>query len=277
MKTIVTHIGPDLDAISSIWLIKSFFPGWEEAAVAFVPAGKTMGGMAPDSDPEIIHVDTGFGRYDHHQTDEDTCAALRVYETVREEHGRIPALERLLAVVNDTDHFREAFFPNPTSDYWELSLPSLIDGWRLINADNPVKTVSVVMDALDAAYKTFQNKLWAETEIAEKAVHFPTRWGEGIAVESLNDEVVHLGQKMGFVIVIRRDPKKGYLRIKAIPKPEIDLTALHDTFVREDPSATWFLHASRHMILNGSAKNPDMKPTTLPLERIVGIVTSTCG
>ncbi|HLD24715.1 MAG TPA: hypothetical protein VJB96_02245 [Patescibacteria group bacterium] len=39
MKTIVTHIGPDLDVITSTWLVKTFFPGWEEAEVAFVPAG----------------------------------------------------------------------------------------------------------------------------------------------------------------------------------------------------------------------------------------------
>jgi hypothetical protein len=275
MKTIVTHIGPDLDAITSVWLVKMFFPGWEEAAVAFVPAGKTLGGLPPDDDPEVIHVDTGFGKFDHHQTDEDTCAALRVYEAVKAEHGKIPALERLLAVVNDTDHFREAFFPNPTSDYWDVSLPSLIDGWRLIYADNPMKTVGIVMDALDAAYKTFQNKMWAEMEIAEKAVRYQTKWGEAIAVETLNDEVVHLGQKMGFPIVIRRDPKKGYLRIKAVPKPDIDLTPLYEALKTADPEATWFLHASRHMILNGSAKNPDMKPTSLPLVRIIEIVTKT--
>jgi hypothetical protein len=75
MKTVVTHIGPDLDAITSVWLVKTYFPGWEEAHMAFVPAGTTLRGEPPDSDPEIIHVDTGFGDFDHHQTDEDTCAA----------------------------------------------------------------------------------------------------------------------------------------------------------------------------------------------------------
>lgn len=276
MHCIVTHIGPDLDACSAVWLIKSFLPGWEEAEIAFVPAGTTLGGMAPDSDEHIMHVDTGFGAFDHHQTDENTCAALRVYDYLAEKgfislKDREP-LERLLHVVNDIDHFREVFFPNPTADFWDLALPAVIDGWRVQYADNPVKLVDLVMTNLDGAFKMFQNKVWAEKEIQEKAIIFETKWGKAFGIETLNDEVVHYGQKMGYSLVIRRDPKKGYLRMKAVPRPEIDLTDMYDELKRSDPTATWFLHASRHMILNGSTKNPDMKPTTLPLEKIIEIV-----
>jgi hypothetical protein len=276
MKTIVTHIGPDLDACASVWLIKTFLPEWEEANIAFVPAGTTLEGMAPDSDEDVMHVDTGFGAFDHHQTDEDTCAALRVYEYLRDQRfiqlkDREP-LERLLHVVNDIDHFREVFFPNPTADFWDISLPAVIDGWRVLFSDNQMKLVDMVMTNLDGAYKMFQNKVWAEKEIQEKAIIFETRWGKAFGIETLNDETVHYGQKMGYALVMRKDPKKGYLRIKAIPRPEIDLTNIYDELQRNDPNATWFLHASKHMILNGSAKNPDMRPTTLSLEKIVEII-----
>lgn len=275
MKTIVTHIGPDLDACTSIWLIKTYLPSWNEAMLSFVPAGRTLGDMDPDSDPDIIHVDTGFGVFDHHQTAEDTCAALRVLQFLEEkkmisEHRE--ALERLIHVVNDIDHFREVNFPNPTADFWDLSLPAIIDGWRLIFADNPVKLVDLVMDALDGSYKMLQNKVWAEKEIKEKGIIFETRWGKACAIESLNDETVHYGQKMGYVMVIRKDPKKGYLRIKALPRDDIDLTDIYDELKRTDPQASWFLHASRHMILNGSAKNPDMKPSTKNLQEIIQTV-----
>src|SRR3989344_3796508 len=104
MKTIVTHIGPDLDAIASVWLVKTFWPGWEEAEITFVPAGAPPNKMEPDSDPEIIHVDTGFGKFDHHQTDADTCASMLVYAEVVKLHGPDPALERMMAVINDVDH-----------------------------------------------------------------------------------------------------------------------------------------------------------------------------
>jgi hypothetical protein len=272
MKTIVTHIGPDLDAITSVWLIKTFFPGWEEANLGFVPAGNTLGGKPPDDTAEIIHVDTGFGKFDHHQTNADICAALLVYEEVKKLHGVDPAMERLLAVVNDVDHFREVFFPNPTADFWDLGLVTQIDGWRLIYSDNPMKIVDLGMQSLDGIYKTFQNKVWAEKELKEKGVEFETQWGKGIGVETANDETVHLAQKMGYVVAVRKDPKKGYLRIKSLPKDEIDLTSVYNTLKAAEPDATWFLHASHHMVLNGSSKNPDMRPTKKSLQQIIDVL-----
>jgi hypothetical protein len=268
MKTIVTHIGPDLDAASSIWLIKTNFPGWEDAALQFVPAGKTLHNAPPDADPDIIHVDTGFGKFDHHQSDADTCAARLVFESLGKKDE---ALERLIHVVNDIDHFRECFFPNPTADFYDIALPSIIDGWRLLFADNPHKLVDLIMTSLDGTYKMLQNKVWAEHDLKEKGQIFETKWGKACGIETSNDEVVHHGQKMGYVLVIRKDPKKGYLRVKAVPKNDIDLTVLYDELKKADPSATWFLHASHHMILNGSSKNPDMKPTALSLSNIIEI------
>lgn len=276
MKTIVAHIGPDLDAITSIWLVKTFLPGWEEASLAFVPAGKTLENKPADENPEIVHVDTGFGKFDHHQTDADICAATLVYEEVKREHGPDPALERIVGVVNEIDHFREVFFPNPTADFWDISLVAQIDGWRLLHADNPMRIVDLGMQALDAIYKNFQNKVWAERELKDKAIAFETRWGKGVGLETVNDEVVHLAQKIGYALVVRKDPKKGYLRIKSLPKDEIDLTPLHDQLKKDEPEATWFLHASRHMVLNGSSKNPDMRPSKRPLGEIIEVIKKVC-
>jgi hypothetical protein len=239
--------------------------------MAFVPAGQSLKGMPPDSDPEIMHVDTGFGRFDHHQTDDDICASTLVYAEIKKTRGPDKALERMVGVVNDIDHFREVFLPNPTGDIWEFSLISMIDGWRLLWPEDPLKVVALGMDALDAVYKTFQNKLWAEKEL-ESGREFQTKWGKAMALETINDEVVHLGQKMGFMVMVRKDPKKGYIRIKAYPKPEIDLTATYERYRTLDPNATWFLHASKHMILNGSSKNPAMRPTTLSLDQIIDVL-----
>ena len=91
-------------------------------------------------------------------------------------------------------------------------------------------------------------------------------------METTNDEVVHLGQKMGYALVVRKDPRKGYLRIKSLPKDDIDLTPVYNVLAKRDPAATWFLHASRHMILNGSTKNPEMRPTTLKLAQIIDVL-----
>lgn len=276
MKTIVTHIGPDLDAITSTWLVKTFLPGWEEASIAFVPAGTTLNKMIPESNPEILHVDTGFGKFDHHQTDADICASTLVYEEIKRVNGPDPVLERMVAVVNDVDHFREVFYPNAAADYWEFWVVGQIDGWRLLFADNPLQIMELGFQSLDGIYKVMLNKLWAEKELAN-GIEFTTRWGKGIGFDTVNDEVIHQSQKRGYAVVIRKDPKKGYVRIKTLPKPDIDLTELYERLKATEPEATWFLHASRHMILNGSSKNPDMKPSKRTLAELVAVIQEVCA
>jgi hypothetical protein len=277
MKTIVTHLGPDLDAITSVWLLKTFMPNWEEANVAFVPAGTTLNKETPDHDPNIVHVDTGFGKFDHHQTDEFICAATLVYEEIKKYHGQDPALERLVKKVNEDDHFQQVFYPHPDADYFEFDLSALIGGWRLLHGDDNLKILSLGMDALDAVYKNLQNKVWAEKELIERGKEFETKWGKAMGVETTNDDVIHLGQKKGYSLMIRKDAKKGYVRIKSLPLPTIDLTDVYTTLKTRDPEATWFLHASRHMILNGSTKNPEMRPSSLTLDELIHIVTATSG
>ena len=80
---------------------------------------------------------------------------------------------------------------------------------------------------------------------------------------------------MGYVIAVRKDPKKGYLRIKSLPKDEIDLEKLYNKLKSSEPTATWFLHASHHMVLNGSSKNPDMRPTGKTLHQIIDVIKNT--
>jgi hypothetical protein len=129
--------------------------------------------------------------------------------------------------------------------------------------------MDTVMDCLDGAYKMFQNKVWAEKDIKENAVQFETKFGKAFGIETINREVVHYGQKMGFVLVVRKDPKNGNAAIKTIPNDDIDLTAIYEVLLKKDATATWFLHPSKHMLLNGSAKNPDMKPTSLSLDSLI--------
>ncbi|OGG14591.1 hypothetical protein A2773_02275 [Candidatus Gottesmanbacteria bacterium RIFCSPHIGHO2_01_FULL_39_10] len=279
MKTIVTHHMPDLDAISSVWLLKRFMPGWDKAQVAFVPAGSTLGEDVVDSDPSILHVDTGLGQLDHHQTDEDTCAAKRTLEYIvdyelrtKNQKLKDEALERLVEIVNDIDHFRDAYYPNPAADFYDFSLVGQLDGWKLLFPDDNQKLVDLGMVALDGIYKKLQDKVWASREIEEKGVDFTTKWGKALGIETVNDEVVRLGQKMGYVLVVRKDPNKDYARIKALPNSKADLESAYKKLKKLDASATWYLHVSHKMLLNGSMKNPKTKPTKLTLREIIDVL-----
>ncbi len=280
-------MAPDVDAVTSVWLLKRFLPGWESADVAFVPAGKTLGNEPVDSDTDVLHVDTGMGLLDHHQTGEDTCAAKRTMEYIsqvlnpkakgqrkKDTHKEFPdeALERLVEVVNIIDHFKEVYFPNPTADFYDFGLVGIMDGWKLIYSDNYLRVVSQAMEALDGIYKAMQNKVWAEREIKENGVEFQSKWGKGIGIETINDETIRIAQKSGYVIAVRKDPKKGYVRIKALPDPRVDLTDCYNRYMEIDKEATWFLHAGKNMVLNGSMKNPQTKATRLTLREIIEVL-----
>lgn len=274
MKTIVTHIAPDVDAVTSVWLILRFLPGWGKAGVGFVPAGKTLNNDIVDSDDEILHVDTGMGKLDHHQTAEDTCAARRTMEYIAAQTQNFPdeAMEKLVDIVNDIDHFREVYYPNPLADFYDLGFVGILDGMRLLYSNDNQKIVDFSLIALDGIYKTFQNKVWALQEIKEKGVEFKTKWGKGLAIETINDETVRIAQKQGFVLAVRKDPKKGFVRIKALPESKADFSSCYNILKKKDSEATWFLHVGHKMLLNGSVKNPESRATSLTLREIIDVL-----
>ena len=303
MKIIVTHMSPDWDAIGSVWLIRKFLPGWDSARVHFVPAGQRIkdkrsnlpAGEAgiKDEDPieimgedEVIHVDTGLGPLDHHQVyDTSLSATSRTWDFVRSEIEKsgnkltpehVEAVTRIVAIIVDTDHFGEVFWKNPAADYHEFSLLGLMEGYKQLKQGNDDAYLNFGLECMDALLHTFENRIWAEREIREKGVIFETKYGKGIGFETVNDTVLKLSQKMGYVIVVRKDPRKGYVRIKTLPASKdnkgIDLTLVYEQLSKIDPDATWFLHVSKKMLLNGTPKNPKMRPTKLKLGDIIRVL-----
>lgn len=295
MKIIVTHTSPDLDAITSVWLIHTFLPGWEKAAVEFVPAGERKNPIESEelttmTDPiekvgedEIIHVDTGLGPLDHHQTQDDTvCGASRTWDYVQsfvkggeKWEEKKEAVSRMVKVVVAIDHFKEVFWPDAAADYQEFSLFGVLEGLKMQKPNQDLYYVDFIKQCLDATLHNFENRIWAEKEIKENGRAFDSRFGKGIAFESINDTVLKLAQKMGYMLVVRKDPRKGYVRIKARPAEkgvDIDLTPVYEALCKMDPDATWFLHISKKMLLNGTTKNPKMKATKLSLDEIVKVL-----
>lgn len=294
MKIIVTHTSPDLDAITSVWLIKKFLPGWENAHLQFVPAGERIKGSKPKDvieqmgEDEVIHVDTGLGPLDHHQTDDqDVCAASLTWDFVKTQgefdsssertKHRKNAIGRIVKVVVDIDHFKEVFWEDPNADYHEFGLSGITEGLKMQKPGDDTYYVEFVTLCLEALLHNFENKIWAEQEI-KNGIEFATKFGKGLGIESINDSILKVAQKMGYAVVVRKDPRKGYVRIKATPDVQnskqkgIDLTNVYRQLSKMDPDATWFLHVSRKMLLNGTAKNPKMIPTKLSLQQIINVL-----
>lgn len=299
MKIIVTHTSPDWDAIGSVWLIKKYLAGWQDAAVEFVPAGQRSERLKKLKDvpyepiitigeDEIIHVDTGLLPLDHHQTsDQSVCGTSLTWNYVqeqfqasgtplRDEHRQ--AVDRIVRVIVAIDHFREVFWENPTADYHEFSLIGVLEGLKQLYQDEDDRYVAFGTQSLDALVNEFENRIWAEEEIEKHGVAFPLKAGKGMGFETINDTVLKLAQKMGYLLVVRKDPRKGYVRIKVRPtsskEDDLDLTLAYEKLQKIDPEATWFLHVSKKMLLNGTPKNPKMKPTKLSLQQIIDVLKS---
>lgn len=310
MKFIVTHRSPDLDAICSAWLIKKFLPGWNDAAIRFVPAGERIQSSESkeiiehiDGD-EVIHVDTGLGPLDHHQIqNNNVCAASLTFDFVSEKSPEIAsnktkeqALRRIVNLVIDEDHFQQVYYKDPVSDIYDFSVVGLLDGYKMEVGFDDQKTFEFGLLLLNAALHTLENKIWAEEELKEKGRKFDTVWGKGLGIESINDAVLDIAQKMGYAVVVRKDLERGTVRIKAKPKrriknphfaqasrdkqelrikdkeKDIDLTSVYEKLKQMDPDASWYLHISKRMLLNGSSKNPKMKGSHLTLTQVIEVL-----
>lgn len=298
MKIIVGHNSPDIDVVCSVWLLKRFFNGWENAEVKFVPAGTRLPNSnleAPSGEgnpiekigeDEVITVDTGLGPLDHHQTKSDkVCGATLTWDYVRSQgqmfadekesdrvQHREEAISRIVNLVLDDDHFKQVFYADPNADYMESTLPELLDGAKLEKPDDDMFVLNFGMQALDLLLRKMENKIWAEEEIKNNSREFESKWGKALAAETINDDVIKVAQKMGYAVVLRKDPRKGYVRIKANPKFDVDLSNTYEQLKKMDPDATWFLHVSRKMLLNGTTKNPKMRPTKLNLDGIISVL-----
>ena len=274
MKTIVTHLSPDLDAIASVWLIKKYLPNWNDAEVKFVPSGTTLDNQSPDSDKDVIHVDTGLGKFDHHQTNDYTSATKLVYKYLigRDyiEEKEIKPLEKIIEYVNSTDHFAEVFYSDPEADRYDFMVRQLVDGLKVINRDE-AKLMEIIFLLLESALIVFKNKVNAEEEINQGFV-FKSYLGRSLALESKNEEAVKLALKKGFTLVIRRHPEVGFTRIKTIPEKKYSLRPIYEKILEVDKKGSWFFHISGHMLLNGSSGNPKLIPTTLSINKIIEIV-----
>ncbi len=274
VRTIVTHLSPDLDAICAVWLLKKYLRGFDTAEVVLLPAGSTYEDKPVDSDPNVIHVDSGYGQFDHHDTSDYTSAARKVLEYLKSKkalHVRdIEPLDRLVEMVTYSDHFKEIFFPRPEEDYYLLFGKDLIHHYKAVsNSDNDV--IEFGINILEATLYGVRQKIRAETDIEDGYI-FKSSYGNSLGLYCGNSQALVLAQKKGYLLVIQKNPSRHFVKIKLHPKSKKNLKKVHDLLIKKDPTSTWIYHSSGKMIISGSAYNPNVVTTNLTLDALVKIV-----
>ncbi len=285
-RLIVTHHAPDLDAIGAVWLLKRFdTQHFGTARVAFTDPGSQLSldsiaelHTVPE---EVTHVDTGGGPFDHHQPgmgQRDTCATSLVYEHVCQIHPELAtnkALQEIVAYTTDIDHFGEIYWPDAANPRYFFMIHELIRGLEFQELHTDESQLHFGMQCLDSAYSVLHQHYSALEIIDERAIHFTMPFGECIGIETSNDDTIKVAQRQGKMLVIRKDPDEGTIRIKCRPDCPIDLQALSEKISEVDHIGSWFYHPSGKMLLNGSRKSTKQKPSPLSLEEVIALVKAT--
>lgn len=287
-RLIVTHHAPDLDAIGAVWMLKRFDPeNYADARVAFVNPGSRLSLDAAQRYGvglhEVTHVDTGLGRFDHHQPERGhlhLSATSLTHEyicSLDPNYGEDVPLQQLVDFITEIDHFGEVHWPEASNLRYSFMLHELLRGFEMLEQSDDDSQLHHGMTCLDCVYLVLKQHHKAEEIISEKGICFMTKVGRGISLETRNDDTIKIAQKQGFMIVIKKDPSLGNIRVKARPDADIDLKALHDKILEIDHTGDWYYHPSGKMLLNGSSKHKTQKVSPLSIEQIQTLVLELYG
>lgn len=287
-KLIVTHHAPDLDAITSCWLLKKFdTQHYGNAKFAFVNPGDTISETQLaelEFEPtEVVHVDTGLGEFDHHQPERGhvrTSASQLVLEHVTQVHPDLAddeALKLLVDFVTGIDHFEDAYWPDANHPRYNFMLHQIIKGLEFIELHDDDSQLHFGFTALEGTYSALKQHVAAEKILKEDADYFEIKEGRCMAAETKNDDVLKMAQKNGAVLVARKDPELGNVRVKARPDSELDLKDLHEAILKIDDTGSWYYHPSGKMLINGSRKHSDQQASPLSLAEITQLIKEIYG
>lgn len=271
-KIIVTHLNPDLDGLAGAWLLRKFHPEFRRAGVEFCPAGQTLNNKAVDSDPTVVHIDTGGGRFDHHSTsDGSICAAILVWNFLAKE-GRQPlgkeertAVERILDYVLKFDHGLLRVLENEYRDFLPVAL---LEG-KFWGRRESSATADFGCQLLESAY-TFSLEKEQFKEDWQKRTEFATPWGKGVGLATAHLLGREFGLPPSYAAAVVIDLKNNHRRFWGWQ--DTDFSKVYERLKIIDPKADWFLHASKKILLSGSESNPGMRLSKLSLEKMIELV-----
>jgi hypothetical protein len=288
VKTLVGHRFPDDDTWLCIWIAKKFIPKADKAEIVFVNAGETLPGSEEDS--SVLHFDTGGGEYDQHRKGllRGSSATLLAKKLGLLED---PGLKPLLEMTEKVDHVK----PLPVT-----SIHFIIEGYprKFKNTDrttNWQKVQERVFELFDIVYDQETARIQAKEKLHKYAEWHTLPNGIKVASILWHPECREAAFEAGAYAVVwttSRGPNHFYTGIQTNRKyPMLFLdnvaAALRDqeNKVRRingqnqdlrsiGRTGPWYLHDSKHLILNGSRtwKPKEEEYTKLAPRQIVGLV-----
>ncbi|MFC1799296.1 hypothetical protein ACFL2Z_00075 [Candidatus Eisenbacteria bacterium] len=266
--SIVTHLTPDLDACMAIWLLTRLVYRDLEMDLEFIPlgAGSSLQALVlqEEHQGQVVFVDIGGGRYDHHDTADYVCAASLVMKDHSLEND--PVLRSMVEYALAVDHARIR-----EGEDRGFSLVNIINGLNSTFPRDPQRVVRLVLTCLDGIYASLQQEAKAASEL-DGLVTFMTKWGRGAGCVSSNPSTRSLAHQLGYVVYIYIDPDSGYRGFTAPAGSGVDFGDVARRIRRLEPEADWFLHSSGELLLCGSRKAPFERQSKLSLVQLIALV-----
>ncbi len=281
-RLIVTHHAPDLDAIGSVWVLKQFdSQHYADSQESFVDPGSQINPSEAErlgfQMHQVTHVDTGLGQFDHHQPErgrERICATSLTYDYACRLHPELKndeALKYIVEFVTQIDHFEEIYWDDSGSPKYCFMIHELIGGFESLGLHDDDSQLQFGIHCFESAYAALKETFQARDSISA-GTEFTLKVGKALGIESKNDQVIKFAQKSGYMVVVRKDPTGGEVRIKARPDADLDLKVVHEKILKLDPAGTWYYHPSGKMLLNGSKKHRNQRPTSLSLKQVIELL-----
>jgi|SRR3989344_569028 len=282
VEKIILYSGADFDVLFATWLFSRNISYAKYARIEFVKIGETWKNQKVDSDPSIIHIDTGGGRFDHHGGKEKTASLLMAKELKLDSD---PALKNLLSLVESYEKAEKQVFYSPSQ---------IITGWYYKYQRNPRLVVEKALELFDILYGQEKKRIEAESK-AEAVV-----WKEcGQYKVAVLDEIPQLRDwafEAGAAVVVWKSTVNGNPNygVQVSRSLDVTLTKMVAKLREEEAKARgldlsdtdletineleqmpgWYLHSSHKLVLCGSRKKPLKKNevSILPFEKILEIL-----
>lgn len=268
MKTIITHRRPHLDDLCAVWLLRSYAPGHDDAALEFI-ATTPQGGDVRD-DPDTVSVGIGRGKFDEHKGDVGQSAATLVFAEL-EATGAIPmrdreALKRLVEWVRLEDTGRLSITP-----FREYSPQVLLQAIFDQTGGNSAKVALFSFVILDAALASAKNLAHLEHDWLDR-VSFLSRFGPSVGYSTSAREADAFAYGQGFDLVAFVNKEGTHHNIRGKAGTAIDLTPVYEELKRREPDAWWYLHHSKKLVICGGDIAPDAVVSKLTLADLVELL-----
>lgn len=235
--------------------------------------GDTWNDIEPDSNPFVIYVGVGQGKFDEHKgavgDDKESAASLvwnNTKERIKIPKGYQEAVDRIVEYVKGEDLGK--FMKGINNQF---ALPAILSGIYGVNGRDSDKEYAIGHEIMEGIMFEMIKRVSAEKDWAGRK-EFETPWGRGAALISDVPGIERIAYSEGFVLIVNHNTTKTYHGYRADPDSSVDLTNVALRIEQLEPQAEWFLHQSKRMLLCGGDITNTTNHSNLTLDQLIDLV-----